>query len=253
MTHTRRQAQALARSSWWRRGACLRSTGRGGLGEAHAACPDTLAVRRACSSALPGRAACMASELIPEKRRSAGPHASARPGADPPAAGPLARRGQLRTAPAGPARRLRAAAGSSERPDDRDRRRLQRPRGRSGPAHLRRRILPSRLHRGQRVLQAGQRARRNLGPAVPENDLPTEHGARHQRGARRRSDGLGPRDLARHRDRAGRVPELPHPAGRGELPVGLPSGSGRERGRVARSAGDQQLLGRARAGRDRSG
>ena len=60
----------------------------------------------------------------------------------------------------------------------------------------------------------------------------------------RRSRRLDRRDLARHRDRARDLPELPHRAGRGELALLRQSRRRRDGGRRARSRRDLQLLGR---------
>ena len=128
--------------------------------------------------------------------------------------------GRLR--PGRPAERLRAPEQrAGARPDRRDRRRLRRPerRGRPRASTAPQYGLP-RLHDGQRLLQEGQPERR-------QGSYPAGNA------------GWGAGDLARPRHGLGDLPELPHPARRGDI----------ERQRQPRHGGEH---GRARSARPRS-
>ncbi len=125
------------------------------------------------------------------------------------------------------------------------------PRSGSRPESLRRTVRAARMHRRQRLLQAGQPARRKHEPAVPDDAAPAQARARRQRGRTRRSRSGGRlvgRDRDRRRGRARDLPELSDPARRGELErQRRPLRRGGDRGDARRDR-DLELVGRRRVG-----
>ena len=207
--------------------------------------PGEYETRRVCETPPPGQVSCMCERPRGPLRRGSRPPAPAGASSGEPTRRPLTGRRRFRPSSPGPARGLLAPHQRPDQPDDRDRRRLQRPRGRSRPAHLRRSLLAAGVHDRQRLLQAGQPERRNRQPAVPENPRRTRSGAQRKQSRsrkRRRSHRLGPRDLARHRDRPRRLPVLQHPPGRGQRTRRPRPRSRRARRRDPRRDRDLQLL-----------
>ena len=85
------------------------------------------------------------------------------------------------------------------RPDRRTRRRLRRPDDRVRPQHVPRVLRPSAVHDRERLLPQGE-------PGWGAGELSAHCESR-----------LGAGNRARHRDGVGDLPEVPHPARRGEL------------------------------------
>ena len=140
----------------------------------------------------------------PKTRRSAGTPTTREPAASRSAtttsstAGCGTRAARSATSPATCRRRTRCRRDHGRQPrDGRDRRRVRRPAAPSTTsASTASQFGPACVHHGQRLLPQGRPDRR----------------ARLSRGRRR----LGPGDLARPRHGVGGLPELPHPAGRGD-------------------------------------
>ncbi len=207
-------------------------------------------VRASCGPPQPGHATCQALQLVPltaAARARTHPMVSAtaaraRPGA-------LARRTGLRSAPAGPPLRLRAAR-------------------RAHPARRRSRSSTRTTTRGPKptcsvyseefglplcTAEEGcfrkVNQSRQLGASAMPFPKTTQrtHGSAEKREriaarTRRRSDRLGSRDLARHRDRPRHLPELQDPAGRGEQHVLRRPRSRRGEGRRDGRHRDLELL-----------
>ena len=178
-------------------------------------------VRAACSEPPPGFASCLALQLVPltaEARRHTHPLGMVRPAGRARPAVPSPKTGELGLRPQDLHSRLLAADDAPIGADDRDRRRLQRPDRRSGPEDLQRRIRPAAVHESERLLQPGQ-PESGHAAAVPENGRPNSKKRRRRQAKQSKKKPKKPpaggRDLARHRDRARHLPELPHPARRG--------------------------------------
>ena len=142
----------------------------------------------------------------------------------------------------------------AERADDRARRRLQRSERRSRPESLRRRIRPARMHERQRLLHAGQPERRKprrCRSRKRSGELEAARGgSAGERKEAERATGWDGRDLARHRDRARRLPELQHRARRGRTSAYANLEAAEHSAGRARRERDLELLGRARGRRD---
>ena len=116
-----------------------------------------------------------------------------------------------------------AAVNNGTGSDRRARRRVRRPDDRVGPGDVSRVLRPPAVHHGERLLQEGEPGRR-------AGELPAD-----------RKPELGAGDRARRRDGLRDLPELPHPARRGEL--------GRRGGRHLEPGAAQRSRGRGRHGR----
>ena len=131
-----------------------------------------------------------------------------------------------RHGPGRPARGVQPRLGSRQQrqgSDRRARRRVRRPDDRVGPGHVSRVLRPPAVHHGERLLQEGEPGRR-------AGELPAD-----------RKPELGAGDRARRRDGVRDLPELPHPARRGEL--------GRRGGRHLEPGAAQRSRRRGRHGR----
>ena len=164
-----------------------RLTGRRERTPAAAAAAGTTArFVRTCASVPKGEMRCFA------LRRTTGVVAHVAAGVN------AARRGQ-RLRAVRPRQRLQRADDARLGQDRRDRRRLRRPERRERPEHLSQQLRAAGVHDRQRLLQEGQPERRDEPASGGEHRLVVG-------------------DHARPRDGLGDLPELPHPARRGEQP-----------------------------------